>query len=39
MLPGSLVLVLGDKTGETEKIAQDFRAVADIYVHILNGIR
>ena len=39
VLPGSLVLVLGGKMGETEENVQDFRAVSDIHVHILSVIR
>lgn len=38
VLPGSLISVLGDKMGETEEDVEDFRAVADIYVHILSVI-
>lgn len=36
VLPGSSISVLGDKTGETEENVEEFRAVADIYVHILS---
>lgn len=38
VLPGSSISVLGDKMGETEENVEGFRAVADIYVHILSVI-
>lgn len=39
VLPGSSISVLSDKMGETEENVADFRAVTDIYVHILSVTR